>query len=127
MRGGSGGHSRARCHPPPALTVLLAQDGALLPQEGSPARARPRVGSRDSGVPAGNLPQMLVIDLGGKTGCSAGGREQDAPQLPPPPSPRGSPQFPPPQFPVSALLFPSPFPTTQLRTRGQRVQFRSAV
>lgn len=97
---------------PPALTVLLAQDGALLPQEGSPACAGPRVGSRDSGVPAGGLPQVLVVDLGGENRLQSRGQQQDSPQpplqptpiLPPPRSPAASPS----PTPGAALCSPLP-------------------
>lgn len=117
---------------PPALTVLLAQDGALLPQEGSPACAGPRVGSRDGGVPAGGLPQMLVVDLGGENRLQSRGQQQDSPQpplqptpiLPPPRSPAASPS----PTPGAALCSPLPIsPPAQLRTGGQRLPFRSAL
>lgn len=118
VQGGSAGHAAI----PPALTVLLAQDGALLPQEGSPACAGPRVGSRDSGVPAGGLPQVLVVDLGGENRLQSRGQQQDSPQPPLQPTPilphRGAPQLPPPQLLGQRCALPSPYPPRSAPYRG---------
>lgn len=116
---------------PPALTVLLAQDGSLLPEEGSPAGAGSGVGSGDDGVPPRHLPQVLGINWGG---------EQSWDQAAGPPPCSRTPTTPPalflsPSCPwVTPWLLPPPPatppcrpPQPQLHTRGQGLQLTGDV
>lgn len=86
MRGGTAGDPRALqpARPPQALTILLPQDGSLLPEEGSPAGAGSQVRSRDNGVPPGHFPQVLGISWGWGAELGKGHSRTCTPQQGPP-------------------------------------------